>query len=564
MAADTARSGEQPPGIREFLAILWLRKWTLILVTVVVVGIALAYSLRQTPIYQSTAEVLVRPVSFDPSQPGVGFVNMETEKRVAESAPVARAAEIRLRRTDTKPGKVEVETTQDVETLAFTASSPQPTAARRTAQAYAEAYIQVRGQTVLRDLQAARQPIEAEIDRLNRRIAAVESELFAPGTTRAEKATLNLEYSNLLSQRGAQQAALDSLVSPESVQVADILQPAEFPTEPASPNHLQTGLFALFVGLSLGVGLVFLRDRLDQSVRDREALETTAGLPVLGAIPRRARSHGEPRVVPLTGASTESSEGYKALRTSLVVASARDGWKTIMMTSATPGEGKTSTVANLGVALAQAGKQVILVSADLRRPELHRYFSVPDRLGLRDLLSTARDRRTPTPPVEFISGAMLKEALMRVDGLQNLLILGSGSARGDPPELLGSEAMKDLVAWLRGSADFVLIDTPPVLGMADTMSLAPLVDGVMLVASAGDVSQAALRESLYRLEGVEARVIGAVLNKYDPSRSRDYYSSYYYNRPRHGFGARGERRSGLRAIDGMAGEGASSTQNAPQ
>jgi Mrp family chromosome partitioning ATPase len=154
-----------------------------------------------------------------------------------------------------------------------------------------------------------------------------------------------------------------------------------------------------------------------------------------------------------------------------------------------------------------------------------------------------------------MSLAMLKEALKRVHGIPNLLVLGSGSSPGDPPELLGSEAMRELLIWLKANADFVLIDTPPVLGMADTMSLAPMVDAVILVASAGHVSEGALQESLYRLEGVEARVIGAVLNKYDPSRSKEYSSTYYYTKRRTGFGRSDQNVAGLRAVDRLAADG---------
>jgi protein-tyrosine kinase len=245
------------------------------------------------------------------------------------------------------------------------------------------------------------------------------------------------------------------------------------------------------------------------------------------------------------------------------VASARNGWKTIMLTSATPGEGKTSTVANLGVALANAGKQVILVSADLRRPELHQYFSVSDRLGLRDLLFHTRERKGTFQPSDGGSAAILREALKPVEGVPNLLILSSGSARGEPPELLGSKAMEDLVNWLKGSADFVLLDTPPVLGMADATSLAPLVDAVMLIASSGEVSEGALQEALYRLEGVDARVMGAVLNKYDPTGSRDYYSSYY-TRDGARQTPREKKRARLSAFDDMAAGGRGSSQTTPQ
>src|SRR5919106_63218 len=527
----------EPLGFAEFLRILWVRRRTLLVVTGVVLGSALAYSFRQTPIYESEAEVLVRPVNFDPTRPTSSetFVNMETEQRVATSAAVAELAAGRLAGRGTAMSSISVEASE-ADTLVFSSSAPVPASATATARAFAEGYLEFRQKEVAADLRVARGPVEDEIKALSKRIETVQKALFnTPNdpSNEAERQGLQLEFTTLLTQRAALQARLNDLIAPEDVCVGEITQPAFPPTEPSSPNHGRTGALGLFAGLSLGVGVAFIRDRMDRRVRDRGELEAVAGLPVLTVVPR-APGRRNPNLPIGFDPGSPVSEAYRALATSLAVIASRESWKSVMVTSAGEKEGKTSTVANLGSALALAGYSVILVSADLRRPRLHELLSVTNDLGVSDLIVGEEEN--------------ILDAARAVEGMSNLWVLPSGSAHETSPgggvvsesdsasdgrrmgptpgQLLDSDAIQKRLNELRQVYDFVIVDSPPVLGIADALSLAPIVEATILVADASRVTRDVLDEALHRLHGVDARVVGTVLTKFDPSKSRAY-SAYY-------------------------------------
>jgi capsular exopolysaccharide synthesis family protein len=183
-----------------------------------------------------------------------------------------------------------------------------------------------------------------------------------------------------------------------------------------------------------------------------------------------------------------------------------------MVTSANAQEGKTATTANLGVALAQSGKRVILVSADLRKPRLHRFFRSQNGMGLTNVLAGEKNA------LEVLNWV----------GVENLRLLPSGPVPGNPAELLGSEAMESLLRELQEASDFVLIDAAPVLPVADAMTLTPLVDAVLLVADARSTTRGAIEQARQQLDQVNARVIGTVLNNFDPSKAAYTHQHYGY------------------------------------
>jgi succinoglycan biosynthesis transport protein ExoP len=194
-----------------------------------------------------------------------------------------------------------------------------------------------------------------------------------------------------------------------------------------------------------------------------------------------------------------------------LVASAERGFKSLLVTSANAEEGKTVTVANLGVTLAQAGKRTVMVSADLRRPTLHLYFGAQARPGLPEVLT---------------GQISLREALQPVYLTKNLYLLPCREVGGSS-ELLGSEAMKRTLFQLQEEVDFLLIDAAPLLGVSDALTLVPMSDALLFVARANATSRASLREARHQLDQVDARVMGALLTAVDPS-SHPYGTGYYY------------------------------------
>ncbi|HZD79770.1 MAG TPA: polysaccharide biosynthesis tyrosine autokinase, partial [Actinomycetota bacterium] len=275
----------------------------------------------------------------------------------------------------------------------------------------------------------------------------------------------------------------------------EVIQPADLPTGPASPNHLLNGGLALFVGLALGIGFAFLRERLDDRLAGRDEFEEAIGAPTLAVIPRvtgwRKRERAE--LPALKAPKGAPAEAYRTVRTNLLFM-ARDGdIKTIEITSPATAEGKTTTVANLAVSLAQAEKRVIAVSCDLRKPRLHRFFGLTNEVGLTSVLAGT---------------ATLTDAILRPFGVDTLRVMSSGPIPNNPSELLSSDRMEALLAQLRTLADFVVIDTPPTLVVSDGLILAPKTDAVLMVADASTTSHGAARHLREQLEQVGGNIVG--------------------------------------------------------
>jgi capsular exopolysaccharide synthesis family protein len=502
------------PELRAYLATLWRRKWYIAVVLGVVVATALFYSYRQTPMYDSFAEVLVRPVNFDPTQPSSagGFINTGTEVRVASSSAVAEIASERI--GGPIPASIAVNTVGGTESLLFRSVSPDPIAAQITAQAFADAYLEFRRNEVVADLEAASQPINERIREIDGQLQDVNRRLLEEKLTESERTALQIQFNSLLSQRGFLEERLNDLIQPENLNVGEVLQDAGYTGIPFSPNHQKTLSFAIFVGLALGVGIAFLRDRLDRHVRSREDLEERLGVPVLGMIPhfgprfRRTR----PKLVTMSDPDSGVSEAYRTLRTSLLQAAAQRGIKNVMITSAKAGEGKTLTTANLGVALAQAGKCVVIVSADLRRPAMQRYFHTPNGTGVSDVLA---GRRSAVDALSWV-------------GIDNLWVLQSGSPLANVDSVVNSRSITDMLSQLEETADFILIDSAPVLGVSDSIAMALAADAVLIVADAQRADRGAIDEARRLLDQIDANVIGAVLTNTD-RHSYPYYDRY---RPR--------------------------------
>ncbi len=292
-----------------------------------------------------------------------------------------------------------------------------------------------------------------------------------------------------------------------------IVEPAELPLFPVG-NRMLTIILGGFLGLFLSVGFAFFLTYLENTVRIPDDVEQYLGLPVLGIVPKVAEAKGSKTpIAVLNGDPKEApAEAYRSLRTNLLFSSTDPPRKTIVISSAGPKEGKSITTVNLGMALAQAGQNVLLVDADLRRPMLHRVFGLDRQKGLSRVLA---------------GELTIDEAILNTQ-TSRLSVLTSGSLPADPSQALGSEQMKDVISYAREHYDTVLFDSAPVLGMADTMVLAAETDGTVLVIKPGNATRKALKTATETLERVGAQICGVVLNNVNVRRDRYYYKYYYY------------------------------------
>lgn len=279
--------------------------------------------------------------------------------------------------------------------------------------------------------------------------------------------------------------------SPVKVTVVD--EP-ETPFAPSEPNIVRNGVLASLVGLLMGAFVAVARARLDRSVRDQDVATGLAGAPVVGTIVRDdalARLHVIDR-----SAGGRTLEDYRQLRTNLQFLSVDDPPKVIMVTSALPSEGKTTVIVNLGLVLADAGRRVTIIEADLRRPKVTHYLGMVGGVGLTNVLA---------------GSAEMGEVIQHYrEG--NLAVIAAGPTPPNPGELLSSSHMAAIVDKLRAENDYVLVDAPPLLPVADSAGLAPMMDGVLVSVRYGSTRTDQLQEAAATLQRVGARTLGLIMN----------------------------------------------------
>jgi capsular exopolysaccharide synthesis family protein len=302
---------------------------------------------------------------------------------------------------------------------------------------------------------------------------------------------------------------------------------ARTPGGPAEPNIPRNLGFAFVLGLTSGIGLAFLLEGIDNTVRTPEQAQAISGLPSLGMIPLGSKNNADSgakagpglmvaaskeavELITQSRPQSQMAESYRALRTSLLLTSLGAPPKTILITSALPREGKTTTSINTAIVLAQKGVRVLLIDADLRRPSIHKTLGMGPRVGLSNVLT---------------GGATLQQATMRSPVLPNLYVLPAGTPPPNPAELMASVQMNDMLTQLRDQYDHIVVDTPPTLSVTDAVVLSTRADAVVLVIRSAQTTKPALRRARDILAQVNARVSGVLLNAVNLD-SPDYY--YYY------------------------------------
>lgn len=483
--------------LRDYLAVVDRRKWTIALTTVLVVVAALGLSLTQTKVYEGTAEVLLQSRTseriFSPDGDEQLTNNfrgqVETEIQVMKSRSITQAVEAVL---GAKPD-VNIRARGETQVVAISAESTDPAEAARIANTYAGVYITERRQSLIADLLDASNQIQAKITEIDDRLGELDDQDGASAAgERQSLLTLRATYGQQLSQLQLAGNLTES-------GGAQLVSEAEVPEAPVRPTPKRDGALALVVGLMLGVGIAFLRDYLDDSLRTKDDLEKATGLTVLASIPEVAtwKKGDRPKVVSLDEPTSQAAEAYRSLRTSIQFLSLDRPMELVQVTSAGPGDGKSTTVANLAVALARAGQRVIVIDCDLRRPRIHQFFGLPNAVGLTSAL---------------VGEVSLADAVQQVPGENRITLLASGPLPPNPSELLSSRRAASLFQNVREVADVVLVDSPPVLPVTDAVVLASHMDAVLLVGTASGATKRAAHRAAESLRLVGAPAVGAVLN----------------------------------------------------
>lgn len=346
-------------------------------------------------------------------------------------------------------------------------------------------------------------------------------------TTLIRQIDTNRGLLDTYSQRQKEQELLISTSSPDNIRVTT---KAIVPSSPIGPNRNRNIIVAFLISLAAGIGLAFLLDYLDDSVKSSDDIGRHLRLPTLALIPHQNLVEKRKLLNNKNGGGTQSTalialednrsamaEAYRHLRTSLLFSSAGNPPRTILVTSSQPSEGKTTTAINTAITLAQSGAEVVIIDCDLRRPRLHSHFDLENTNGLTNYLSGEKNPNSLLKPYA---------------NLPNLKIITSGPIPPNPAELLSSNEMKNLLQFLKGNFKHIVIDSPPAISFTDAAILSTLVDGVVLVALAGKSSIHLMRRFKQRLGTIGARIYGVVLNGIK-SNSVEYgyygygYSKYY-------------------------------------
>ncbi len=529
-----SNGGEQDLDLGKFLAALRRRKVVIAVVAVAMSASALVFSLLQTPVYQGEVRIVV-----DPAGGTTVFEPVGAQARIEPALVID--TEIELLKSDRvkavvreELGPVEdVEATRLGDTLLINVNghSTEPERAAAITNAYARNYIELRRQQASEELLGATSQMRASVAELQAQLDTLGPD--ASPERRAALAQQHARFSERIDQLEIE-AALES-------GGAHIVGEAEVPTSPVTPTPGRDAALALVVGSMLGAGLALLLEYRDDSIKTKDDLaEMIKPLPVLGTIPTvRAWRHAKegrhsPRIVtPDATASHAAGEAYRGLRTSVRLLGVERPLTMIQITSPLPGDGKTTTLANLAMVLVAAGQRVVMVDCDLRRPSLHSVFGLDNHVGFTSVLARETDLAT---------------ALQQVPGTPNLALLAAGAPPPNPSELLGAKRTAQLLFALRADFDMILLDCPPVLSVTDAAVLSVWVDATLLLATAGVTRRNQLREAVELLSQAEAPLNGVVLNQVAPQEGYgDYYAEQQETDRRRG--RRREHRVPQRAAD---------------
>jgi capsular exopolysaccharide synthesis family protein len=516
------------PSLQDYIAVLRRRRRVVALTVVAAVAIALGVSLLTTPRYRARAELLLqRTANEEILVDEVGQVRSgaDAERELNNEIELIESQTVRDAVDDRYDGPLDVD---DVTASASASDSnsvvnvnlvsTDPAAAAQLVNLYVDSYITTRRDRRLEELLSASEEIQTRLDALRQQIADVirpldeiNAQVAAAPAGSPERIELEDQRQSVVAEVLPELAPLQSRESTFRGQLSqlqlsqdltqlggvEVLAAAEEPSSPVSPKTVMNVVIGGLIGLLGGVVLAFVIDRLDDSVRSKETVEQITGLPTLGVIPRAAHESSPIDLVGIEHPSSAASEAYRLLRTSVRFLGLDTPMRTLLVTSAAASEGKTVTAANLAIALAQGGEQVLLVGADLRRPRVHELFGAPQSPGLTSVL---------------LGEATAESTAYGIEEVPGLHLMPPGPTPPNPAELLDSARTDELFEWLATRYDRVVVDSPPVLPVTDAQVLSRVAGAVLLVVAHGETSRRGLARAIELLGQVHAPLVGTVLN----------------------------------------------------
>jgi Mrp family chromosome partitioning ATPase/capsular polysaccharide biosynthesis protein len=515
--------------LRDYLHVVQRRKWIIVQAVVLVPLAAVLFSLHQQKLYQAEAQVLLSSQNLAAQLTGTQStgINLQPDRIAQTQADIARVPELAQRVLARVPGTgltsgellgdSSVSTAANADILTFSVTNHDPALARQLVNAYAAAYTVYRRQLDTASISRALSSVNARI-----------KELVHAGDRR----------SALYAQLVERQQTLDTMEALQTANAAVVKRADD--AARVQPKPSRNGILGLVLGIVLGLGLAFLWEALDTRVRSAEEIGAKlGGLALLARIPSPSKKvRSEHRLVMLDDPTGTQAETFRMLRTNLDFVSLDRDARTIMVTSAVEQEGKSTTIANLAIAMARAGQRVVLVDLDLRRPYVDKFFGVDGpgitqvalgHVPLEQALATIAIA-DPGSNVEIVAPATGNGNgnghAKAVKGV--LQVLSSGPIPPDPGEFVNTEALSQILAELRNRFDIVLIDAPPALRVGDAMTLSQKVDGVVVVARMKIVRRQMLNELARQLGAMPTPVLGFIVTASGDEQGYGYGYGYGY------------------------------------
>jgi succinoglycan biosynthesis transport protein ExoP len=509
-----------------------VRRWLPLLIASMVLAAGAAYAISsiQQKTYQAGATLIVgqslTSTSPDYNQLLTSQQLSSTYASLATTRPILEAviSELAL---DTTPEellkRVSAEARTDSTLLSISAMDSDPARAAAIANAMADRLVAasaaIQGRQA--DIQAS---IDADLAATQDQIVTTQGRITElsnqPSLTADEETELATLQARLVTLR-ATYATLLGYSSASATNLITVVEPAAPPTDPTSPRPLLNTLVAALVGLLLAAGIVFVVEYVTDALRNPEEVEEATGLATLGSIGRMRSGDGRREMYQLSALLYPRSpitEAYRTLRTNLEFASIDKPARSLLVASTRAGEGKTVTASNLALVFAQAGRRVLLIDADLRKPGVHAVFNLPNPEGLTTLLRS--------------DDARLEQLALSTEQ-ENLRVLTTGPLPPNPTELLGSQRMRAILATAESVADLVIVDSPPIHAFADASILGSLTDGTLLVIDATRSRRRYVRLGREVLARAGASVLGVVINRAPQQSPAGYGYGYgeYYTEP---------------------------------
>jgi len=521
--------------LKVYARLLWHWAWLIVLLTMVAGVGAYLFSIFTIPIYQASTTLLID----EARNPNASYQDLLTSERIArtyaelmrrETTMAKVAAEFQLEPAVLNDVLTDITVTpvRDTQLIKVVIEGTSPEFVAAVADTLPKVFITEINEVQTQRFAESKKSLEGQLTTLSNQIelqqvaineigeSTTAEEEVRLGQLRNQLAQYQSSYANIL--RSYEELRLTEVQSVDSIVV---VERAKVPTAPIKPKVLLNTIVVALLGTMLALGLIFLIDYLDDRIKTPDDLQGVVDTPILGAIAHIPQQNGrrkrrgelarEEGLITALQPRHPITEAYRSLRTNLQFSSVDSTLQSLLVTSATPGEGKTTTAANLAVVMAQSGRTVLLVDADIRKPQQHKVFQLPKSPGLTDAL--------------LASDAPL-DLFIRPTPVPNLRIMTSGKEAPNPAELLGSQRMHQLAEALRQEVDIIIFDAPPLLAVTDAQVLARETQGVLLVINTEKTPRAMVARAAESIQRANTRLFGTVLNRLMRS-PRSYY--YYYD-----------------------------------